>query len=114
MGKKIENKKTRDSQIKAVQAYDTKTYDRITFRVKKGYSEELKELVKPDTLNGFITKAVEQRLRGDFGLNIPDLSAYARSSGMTEEEYIKAAVMEKMQKQDAEYQEDITRERVND
>lgn len=29
--------------------------------------------------------------------------------GMTEEEYIKVAVIEKMQRQDADFEEDITR-----
>lgn len=63
MGTKKENKTTRDSQIKAVQKYDVKTYDRITVRVPKGYREQLKELVKPDSINGFIVKAIEKELK---------------------------------------------------
>lgn len=111
MGLKKENKTTSDSQIKAVRVYDEKTYDRITVRVPKGYREQLKELVKPDSVNGFITKAIEQALNGGNALDVPDLAAYARSAKLTEEEYIKAAVLEKMQKQDAEYTEEVTREK---
>jgi hypothetical protein len=109
MGLKKENKTTSDSQIKAVQKYDTKTYDRITVRVPKGYREQLKELVKPDSVNGFITKAIEKALNGSGNSGIDELEAYARSAGITPEEYIKAAVVEKMQRQDADFKEPIER-----
>ena len=33
---------------------------------------------------------------------------------MTEEEYIKTAVTEKMKRQDQEYTEDVTREKINE
>lgn len=113
MGTKKENKTTRDSQIKAVQKYDTKTYDRITVRVPKGYREHLKELVKPDSVNGFITKAIEKALNGSGNPGINDLEAYAKSAGLTPEEYIKVAVKEKMQRQDADFKEPIERVKFN-
>ena len=53
-------------------------------------------------------------MKGNFNIDIPDIAAYARSAGMTEEEYIKSAVLEKMKRQDEEYQEEITRESYND
>lgn len=101
--------KTSKSQMAAVRRYDENAYDRITVRVPKGYREQLKEIVKPDSVNGFIIKAMDKALKGVNDLGIKELSVYAKSAGMTEEEYIKAAVIEKMQRQAADFKEDITR-----
>lgn len=104
--------KTSKSQMAAVRRYDEKTYDRITVRVPKGYREELTELAKPDSVNGFIVKAIESKLNGGYNINIPELGAYAKSTGLTIEEYIVLAVKEKMQRQDDNFQEEIIREKI--
>ena len=62
----------------------------------------------------WINEAIVEKMNGGYTLDIKDLAAYARSAGMSEEEYIRAAVAEKMQRQDAEFEEDITREEIND
>lgn len=98
-------RKTSKSQIAATRRYDDKAYDRITWRVPKGKREEYNDLVKPDTLNGFITKAFNDRLNSVSGIVINDLDAYARSAHMTKDEYIKQAVLEKMKRQDEEFEE---------
>ena len=109
----MDKAKTSKSQMAAVRRYDEKTYDRITVRVPKGYREELTELAKPDSVNGFIVKSIESKLNGGYNINIPDLGAYAKSAGMTIEEYIVSAIKEKMQRQDDNFQEEITREKIH-
>ena len=108
----MEKAKTSKSQMAAVRRYDEKKYDRITVRVPKGYREELAELVKPDSVNGFIVKAIESKLNGGNNINIPDLKMYAKSAGMTTEEYILEAIKEKMQRQDENFKEEIIREKI--
>lgn len=103
--------KTSKSQMAAVRRYDEQAYDRITVRVPKGYREQLKEIVKPDSVNGFIVKAMEKALHGG-GVDVPDLEAYAKSAGLSVDEYLKQAVLEKMEKQDKEYTEEVTREKI--
>lgn len=61
-----ENKpKTSKSQMKAVRRYDENNYDRITVRVPKGYREELKEKLHPESINGFILKAIAEKMERD-------------------------------------------------
>ena len=116
----MEEKKNKNSQarIKANNKYVEKAYDRITVRVPKGYRTELAEQVKPDSVNGFILKAIEEKKRGsgtfDFCTNIPDLDAYARDIGLTPEEYVKLAVVEKMERQDQKFTESVTREQIEE
>lgn len=40
---------------------------------------------------------------------IKDLEAYARSAGKTSAEYVREAVREKMERQDADFREDVER-----
>ena len=99
--------------------YNKKTYQQVNFRVKSsGFptKEDIEESAKNENMsvNSWIISAVLDRMKGNFNIDIPDLAAYAKSAGMTEEEYIKSAVMEKMQRQDEEYQEEITREYYNE
>ena len=99
--------------------YNKKTYQQVNFRVKaSGFptKEDIEESAKNENMsvNSWIISAVLDRMKGNFNIDIPDLVAYARSSGMTEEEYIKSAVMEKMKRQDEVYQEEITRESYNE
>ncbi len=108
----MKESKTSNSQKAASRRYDDKTYSRITWRVPKGYNKELAERIAPESLNNFITNAVNEKLNGGVSIDIPDLDVYARSAGMTTAEYIKSAVEEKMQRQDKEYTETITREPV--
>ena len=113
-----ENKNSK-SKIAANNRYVENTYDRFTFRVRRNESptkKEIKESAKTENMsvNSWIISAVLDRMKGNFNIDIPDLAAYARSAGMTEEEYIKAAVTEKMKRQDQEYTEDVTREKINE
>ena len=113
-----ENKNSK-SKIAANNRYVENTYDRFTFRVKRNESptkSEIKNSAKNENMsvNSFIIAAVLHRIHGFASLDIKDLSAYARSAGMTEEEYIKTAVTEKMKRQDQEYTEDVTREKINE
>ena len=113
-----ENKNSK-SKIAANNRYVENTYDRFTFRVRRKESptkKEIEESAKNENMsvNSWIISAVLDRMKGNFNIDIPDIAAYARSAGMTEEEYIKSAVMEKMQRQDEEYQEEITRESYNE
>ena len=99
--------------------YNKKTYQQVNFRVKSsGFptKEDIEESAKNENMsvNSWIISAVLDRMKGNFNIDIPDLAAYAKSAGMTEEDYIKTAVMEKMQRQDEEYQEEITRESYNE
>ena len=113
-----ENKNSK-SKIAANNRYVENTYDRFTFRVKRNESptkSEIKNSAKNENMsvNSFIIAAVLDRINGCASLDIKDRSADARSAGMTEEEYIKAAVTEKMKRQDQEYTEDVTREKINE
>ena len=99
--------------------YNKKTYQQVNFRVKASEfptKEDIEESAKNEniSLNAWLVNAVVEKMHGRHDLDIKDLAAYARSAGMTEEDYIKAAVMEKMQRQDDEFREDITRESYNE
>lgn len=99
--------------------YNKKTYQQVNFRVKaSGFptKEDIEESAKNDnmSLNSWLVNAVVEKMNGGHSLGIKDIAAYARSAGMTEEEYVKSAVLEKMQRQDEEYQEEITRESYNE
>lgn len=120
-GNRIMNKENKNSKSKiaANNRYVENTYDRFTFRVKRNESptkSEIENSAKNENMsvNSFIVASVLDRINGFASLDIKDLSAYARSAGMTEEEYIKAAVTEKMKRQDQEYTEDVTREQINE
>ena len=97
--------------------YNQKTYDRIVFRVKKEESPTKEEIEKEaqkngKSLNGYITDAIRQQIAGRAFGDIPDLEAYARSAGMTVDDYIRAAIKEKMDRQDKEYTEEIVHEAI--
>ena len=53
------------AQLKAVQKYEKKAYDKILVRIPKGY---LDGTLKPaaeragESVNGFVTKAIEERI----------------------------------------------------
>ena len=47
-------------------------------------------------------------------INITDLEAYARSAGQTVDDYIAQAIKERMQRQDAEYIEDVQHVSLDD
>ena len=96
--------------------YIAKAYDRINFVMPKGRKAEIQEHAKKagTSSSEWINSAIVEKMNGGYTLDIKDLAAYARSAGMSEEEYIRLAVAEKMQRQDAEFEEDITREEIND
>lgn len=86
--------------------------DRINFEVPKGYKDKIKESAGSKSMNQYILECIENA-QGEKEI-VPDLSVYAKSAGLTTEEYIKSAVLEKMQRQDQEYTEDIKYEKIND
>ena len=90
--------------------------DRINFTMPKGRKAEIKRNanIKGISASEWINEAIVEKIHGGYTIDIKDLAAYARSAGMSEEEYIRSAVAEKMQRQDAEFEEDITREEIND
>lgn len=95
--------------------YNKKTYQQVNFRVKAAEyptKEDIENAAQKDgtSLNAWIIDAVLAKLEGKKSVAVPELAIYAKNARMTEEEYIKTAVMEKMQRQDAEYSEEITRE----
>ena len=96
--------------------YIAKAYDRINFVMPKGRKAEIQDHAKKDGISSseWINSAIVEKMNGGHSLGIKDLAAYARSAGMSEEEYIRSAVAEKMQRQDAEFEEDITREEINE
>lgn len=89
--------------------------DRINFEIPKGYKEKIKAAAGNKSLNMYILECIEQAERQTAGgtyADIKDLSAYARSAGCTEDEYIRQAIAEKMRRQDEEYTEEIEREKI--
>lgn len=53
-----------EAKLKAVEKYNSKAYDRLTFRVKKEDTENIKAAAAAagETLNSFIYNAVRQRM----------------------------------------------------
>ena len=43
-----------------------------------------------------------------------EIQAYAKSAGMSASEWINTAIVEKMQRQDADFQEEVTREKIDE
>lgn len=111
------------TSVKAVNKYIQKAYDRINFVMPKGRKEEIKDRAIKEGVSAseWINGAIADKLNAaycasgeyDFCANIPDLAVYAKSIGLTPEEYVKIAVAEKMERQDQEYQEEITREKLD-
>lgn len=56
MGKLSEAKKAANKR------YDSKTYDVISFRVKKGKKDEMKDFIlhTGESMNGFINRAIDE------------------------------------------------------
>ena len=54
-------------QQACVNRYNAKAYDRINLMVKKGKKDEIKEHAQAhgDTVNGFINKAIDEKLERD-------------------------------------------------
>ena len=52
------------AQLKATQKYQAKVYDRIAFRVKKGYKQELEEMAKQEnkSLNQFVLDCIKEHI----------------------------------------------------
>lgn len=102
--------------------YNTKNYEQVNFRLRKdGYPirANLEKAAKDAgmSLNAWLVDTVTKKLENAESaslFDIQDIAAYARSSGMTEEEYIKQAILEKMERQDREYTETVTREKIDD
>lgn len=104
--------KNSKSKIAAIHRYDEKAYDKTAIRLPKGTFDIIKKVTGGGSLNGFISGAVIDKLNGGAFGDIPDLGAYARSAGMTVDDYIRQAIAEKMRRQDEEYTEEIEREKI--
>ena len=63
----MENKNS-PAKIKAIRKYDTKTYDKLSFRVKKGQKELLTEYA---TAQGLSLSGLINKLLSD---NVPDFN----------------------------------------
>ena len=63
----MENKNS-PAKIKAIRKYDTKTYDKLSFRVKKGQKEILTEYA---TAQGLSLSGLINKLLSD---NVPDFN----------------------------------------
>ncbi|MED9905276.1 MAG: hypothetical protein UFG06_13990 [Lachnospiraceae bacterium] len=93
--------------------------DRLNFTMPKGTKDRILQAAGKGNASDWMREAIFDKLNGahESGaqnhIDIPDLAAYARSAGMTEDEYIKTAVEEKMKRQDAEYTETVTREKLD-
>ena len=104
--------------------YIKENKDRINFVMPKGRKEEIQNAANEANMSAaaWINEAIVEKMEKkpcasgafDFCASIPDLEAYARSVGLTPEEYIKIAVAEKMERQDAEYKEEVTREAIEE
>ena len=108
-----EQKKKRNERQNTWQKENT---DRINFTMPKGRKAEIQRSAQSKGISAseWINEAIVEKMHGGYTLDIKDLAAYARSAGMSEEEYIRSAVVEKMKRQDAEFEEDVTREKIND
>ena len=100
----------------------TDTKDRINFVMPKGRKDEIKVCAERAGISAaeWINNAILAYMSNsaDSGVlaldSIPDLQVYAKSVGLIPEEYVKRAVIEKMERQDLEYMEEIVREKVID
>lgn len=91
-------------------------YDRLNITVPAGKKTDVEAAAKAAgvSINAFCRDAVLAKLSGNTIVDVPELSAYARSAGMTDAEYISSAVLEKMQRQDEAFKEEITRESITE
>ena len=88
--------------------------DRINVLLDKGLNAEVKTIAGTagKSASEWINEAIKEKMAGGIYLDIPDLKVYAQSAKMTVEEYIKQSVIEKMQRQDEEFDEEVTREKI--
>lgn len=101
-------------------AWQKENTDRINFTMPKGRKDQIKEAAEIAGVSAtvWINQAIDAKFE-DAGIAAPkdmmdlgtikDLEAYARSAGKTSAEYVREAVREKMERQDADFQEDVER-----
>ena len=94
--------------------YIKNNYDRLNFVMPKGTKDRINQKAAEHgtSASEYLRKIILEALEGGMvqgKINVPDLAAYARSAKMTEEEYIIQAVKEKMQRQDNDFTEEVTR-----
>lgn len=118
-------------------AWQKETYDRKAYLLYKGQGDAVDQAAKSAGISAseWIREAIRDKMAssGDPYIResrqtatheivrypdeiaiIPDLEAYARSAGQTVDDYIAQAIRERMQRQDAEYTEDIQRVNLDD
>ena len=95
--------------------YIKKNKDRINFVMPKGRKAEIIQHAQSAgmTASEWINEAIKEKMTGGVSLDIPDMEIYAKSAKMTVEEYIKQSVIEKMQRQDKNFTEEMTREKID-
>lgn len=126
--------------VKVKEKYNRKTYEQVNFRLRQDgeirrSDIEMQAKQEGKSLNAWLTEAVMEKMGilavGSSGktqniesheivrypddiINITDLEAYARSAGQTVDDYIAQAIKERMQRQDAEYIEDVQHVSLDD
>ena len=114
----MDNEKKQE-RYKAQTAWKRENRDRINLEIPRGGKDRIKAVLCGKSQNEYIWEAILDKIENtacgkyDFCESIPDLEVYAKSIGLTPEEYVKIAVAEKMERQDQEYQEEITREKLD-
>ena len=114
----MRNPKSGKTSVVAKERYNTKTYQQVNFRTKISEfptKKDIEDKAERDgmSLNAWLISAVVAKIEGNCSVSIPDLEVYAKSAGMSPEEYIKQAVLEKMERQDKSFTETIKREKLN-
>lgn len=118
-------------------AWQKETYDRKAYLLFRGQGDAVDQAAKSVGVSAseWIREAIREKLEkgGDHCIrergqvadresvrypdeiaSISDLEVYARSAGQTVDDYIAQAIRERMQRQDAEYTEDIQRVSLDD
>ena len=111
----VEEKKSTITRNQRQYNWQKKNKDRINVLLDKGLNAEIKEIAKKQgkSASEWINEAIKEKMTGGLRLDIPDMEIYAKSAKMTIEEYIKLSVMEKMQRQDENFTEEMTREKID-
>ena len=114
-GETLEEKKNTKARNQRQYAWQKENKDRINVLLDKGLNSEIKEIAKTHgkSASEWINEAIKEKMTGGISLDIPDMEIYAKSAKMTVEEYIKQSVIEKMQRQDENFTEEVTREKID-
>ena len=115
----MRNPKSGKTSVVAKERYNSKTYQQVNFRTKISEfptKKDIEDSADRDgmSLNAWLISAVVDKINGGCSVKIPDLEIYAKSAGISPEEYIKQAVLEKMERQDNSFTESVEREKIEE